>query len=196
MVTIFNFDVPNGYIGGTVGGVLVLFLIWYLFRSQGGRLDEEKQEERETERLEIDEKIVEATQSDEKKQCIVLDKLFSEIMLILRKSGNNTLADSVLSMRTQISKILSKELNEKMSVKKALQTFTNVHALINEFLAKLPNDDQQINMLVEEIKRHQQDYYKDLIKELEMDEIKKKQLQRLWTEVLDEESGQGKLQAA
>ena len=88
MVTIFNFDVPNGYIGGTVGGVLVLFLIWYLFRSQGGRLDEEKQEERETERLEIDEKIVEATQSDEKKQCIVLDKLFSEIMLILRKSGN------------------------------------------------------------------------------------------------------------
>jgi len=56
--------------------------------------------------------------------------------------------------------------------------------LINEFLAKLPNDNRKINELVEEIKKHQKRYYDDLILELNMNEDKKEQLRRLWKRLL------------
>ena len=189
MVAIFSLDIPNFYIGGAVGGVFIIFLIWFLLRSKGGRLGEEKEEERETNVLKNEEKIVEAVEEDEKKQCTILDKLFSNIMINLGNSGNNALAEEVLWRRERISVLLTREMREKMSVKDALETFKELHPLIDYFLAKLPNNNQQINTLAEEIKKHQQSYYQDLIKELEMDEIKKKQLRKLWSQFLDEENG-------
>lgn len=188
--------VPNfEYIGGGIGILIFIALIWWILgKTRQGRIGEEQQEERETDRLKNDEVVVEATQRDEKKQCKKLNNLFSDIMIILRE-GNNTLAEKLYDTRLRISVILAREVNEKMSVRTALQTFNELHALINEFLAELPNNNQ-INVLVEKIKKRQQRYYQDLIKELEMDDDKKKTLQKLWTQVLDEERGQGKLQAA
>ena len=39
-------------------------------------------------------------------------------------------------------------------------------------------------------------YYKDLIKELQMDRDKKARLKKLWVETMDEEKGSGNAQAA
>ena len=192
------FGIPNiEYIAGVIGIIFVIVIIyWILGRTRQGRIGEEQREEMETNRLKNDEAVVEATQRDEKRQCKIIDDLFSDIMIVLRNSENNSLTHELVSIRQQISLILLSEISEKMSVNTALQTFTELHALINEFLVKLPNDSQKINELVGEIKKRQQKYYQDLIKELEMDKDKKKQLQKLWIQVLDEERGQGKLQAA
>ena len=182
------------------GGNLLLFLgivvlgviIWYLIKSFGsGRIGEERQEERETEGLERDEKTAEKAQKDEKKQCKILDNLFSEIMTILRNSGNKILADQLSGTRQRISKILLAEMSEKMSVQSALQAFRELHALINDFLSKLPNDNPKINGLVEEIKKRQKRYYEDLIIELNVDEDKKKILREELKQVIDEEQGTG-----
>lgn len=188
--------IPNAeyYLGG-LGLVIAVIVIWRIISRSSGRLGEERQEERETRELEGDERINEKIQKDEKKQCRTLDNLFSDIMIILRNSGNKVLADNLSSTRQQISLILLREISERMSVKTALQTFKELHALINEFLAKLSNDNQQINVLVEEIKKHQLSYYQNIVRELEIDEKKKKTLQKLWTQVLDEEAGRGQLAA-
>jgi len=95
--------------------------VWYIIRHfQGGRIGEERQEERETERLEQDEKEAEKAQKDEKKQCKILDNLFSGIMKIFRNSGNSILADQLSDTRQRISKILLAEMKEKMSEQRAL----------------------------------------------------------------------------
>ena len=146
--------------------------------------------------MELDEKEAEISEKDEKKQCFILDGLFSEIMIILRKSGMVETADKLMEPRKRISYILRSLENEKMNVKKALQTFQELHALIKEFLSHLPTDNPKINSLVEEINGHQQRYYQDLIEELRMDEKKKAILKELWAQVLDEESGSGQLKAA
>ncbi len=190
------FGIPNiEYIGGGIGILIIFVLIWFALKGRSGRLGEERAEENETVQLLKDERVVEKDERDEKKQCKILDGLFSDIMIILRNSGNSNLADQLMDKRMRISKILKDELSEKMSVKTALQNFYELHALINEFLAKLPKDNPQINMLVEEIKKHHQRHYKDLIEELNMDRDKMKQLKKLWAQTLDEERGQGKLQS-
>ena len=157
-----------------VGAIVIGLIIWYIIRHfQGGRVGEERREERETRRLEQDEKEAEKAQKDEKKQCKILDDLFSGIMVILRNSGNNILADQLAGTRQRISKILLAEMSEKMSVQNASQAFKELHALINDFLPKLPNDNPKINELVEEIEKRQKRYYEDLIIELNVDEDKK-----------------------
>ena len=82
-------------------------------------------------------------------------------------------------------------MSEKMSVQNALQAFKELHALINDFLSKLPNDNPKINKLVEEIEKRQKRYYEDLIIELNVDEDKKKILRKEWKQVIDEEQGTG-----
>ncbi len=172
------------------GAVVIGLIVWYIIKNfKSGRIAEERQEERETEQLELYEERAEAAEKDEKKQCKILDNLFSDIMIILRNSGNNILADRLSGARQRISKILLAEMIEKMSVKTALNTFRELHALINEFAAQLPTNNQQINGLVEQIRLHQKRYYQDLVKELEMDENKKKELTELWKQVIDEEQG-------
>ena len=175
-----------------VGAIVIGLIIWYIIRHfQGGRVGEERREERETRRLEQDEKEAEKAQKDEKKQCKILDDLFSGIMVILRNSGNNILADQLAGTRQRISKILLAEMSEKMSVQNASQAFKELHALINDFLPKLPNDNPKINELVEEIEKRQKRYYEDLIIELNVDEDKKKILREEWKQVIDEEQGTG-----
>jgi len=83
------------------------------------------------------------------------------------------------------------EMSEKMSVQNASQAFKELHALINDFLSKLPNDNPKINELVEEIEKRQKRYYEDLIIELNVDEDKKKILREEWKQVIDEEQGTG-----
>ena len=191
MVAIFNLDVPNLYIGGAVGGVFVLFLIWYLFRNRGGRLGEEKQEEQETERLKSDEKQAEAAQRDEKKACVKMIKIVRQIQDILRKGGMGEVYDRVLSESASISVMLVRMRDEKMSVKRAVETFKELHAKLNEFIAKLPKDNKTISGLVGQLIYYQKREYSDLIKELQMDNDKKVMLRRLWNQETDEETGTG-----
>ena len=175
-----------------VGAIVIGLIAWYIIRHfQGGRIGEGRREEQETRRLEQDEKEAEKAQKDEKKQCRILDDLFSGIMVILRNSGNKVLADQLSVTRQRISKILLAEMSEKMSVQNASQAFKELHALINDFLSKLPNDNPKINELVEEIEKRQKRYYEDLIIELNVDEDKKKILRKEWKQVIDEEQGTG-----
>ena len=161
MVTILNFDVPNLYIGGAVGGIFVLFLIWYLFlRGQGGRLGEEKEEERETERLETDEKTAEQAQKDEKKACVIMIKIVRQIQDSLRTGGRGEVYDQVLSESGSISVMLWRMRDEKMSVKRAIETFKELHAKLNEFIAKLPKDNKTVNGLVDQLLYYQKREYK------------------------------------
>ncbi|MEK6892192.1 MAG: hypothetical protein AABX25_03335 [Nanoarchaeota archaeon] len=192
MVTILNFDVPNLYIGGAVGGIFVLFLIWYLFlRGQGGRLGEEKEEERETERLETDEKTAEQAQKDEKKACVIMIKIVRQIQDSLRTGGRGEVYDQVLSESGSISVMLWRMRDEKMSVKRAIETFKELHAKLNEFIAKLPKDNKTVNGLVDQLLYYQKREYSDLIKELQMDNDKKDMLKKLWVQETDEETGTG-----
>ena len=63
------FGVPYfEYVGGSIGAVIVIALVyWLLGKTRQGRIGEEQEEERETERLKYDEAVAEATQRDEKK---------------------------------------------------------------------------------------------------------------------------------
>jgi len=196
MVAIFNFDVPNAYIGGFIGAIFVLILIWYLFRGQGGRLGEEKEEERETERLEIDEKTAEKAQKDEKRQCVRMIHLVDQIMDTLRKGGMGEVYDKVLGVSASVHVMLRRMRDEKMNVERALETFKNLHASLNEFVSGLPKDNKAINGLVQQLDYYQKNYYKDLIKEIMMDRDKKATLKKLWNEFVNEESGSGSAKAA
>lgn len=196
MVGLFGYSVSNSYIGIGVTVAVAIGVIWYFMKRGTGRAAEERQEEEETRQLELDEKEAEMSEKDEKKQCFILDGLFSEIMTILSKSGMVETADKLMEPRKRISYILLSLENEKMNVKKALQTFQELHALIKEFLSHLPTDNPKINSSLEEINGHQQRYYQDLIGKLRMDEKKKAILKELWAQVLDEESGSGQLKAA
>ena len=184
------------YVGGTIVFLVLFYIIFRWFMGRGGRLSEEREEERETISLLEDEKKDERAQKDERNQCYILDGLFSEIMIILRKSGKNEIVDKIMESRKRISYMLKNLGREKMNVQRAFQAFRELHTRINEFLSHLPNDNQKMNSLVEQIKAHQQAYYKDLITELTMDESKKARLKKLWSEFIDEERGQGQTQAA
>ncbi|HLC62433.1 MAG TPA: hypothetical protein VJI52_05450 [Candidatus Nanoarchaeia archaeon] len=190
MVAIFNFDVPTAYIGGAVGGVFVLFLIWYLFRNKGGRLGEEKQEEKETKQLENDEKQAEAAQIDEKKACVKMIKIVRQIQDILRTEMGE-LYDRTLSESSSINVSLTRMRDEKMGLNRAIEIFKVFHAKLNDFIAKLPKDNKLINGLVSQLIYYQKREYIDLIKELKMDEDEKARLKKLWNEVNDEETGTG-----
>lgn len=193
MVDIFGYSVSNSYIGIGIAAVIAIGAIWYFLKRNTGRIAEERQEVKETDQLKKDEVAAEAAEIDEKKQCKILDYNFSDIIIILRKSGMGETAEKLMESRMQISSILNSLGTEKMSVRKALNTFKELHLLINEFLSHLPNNNPDITKLVAEINSHQQRYYQDIIKEVQMDEEKKKLLQKLWTQVLNEE---GQLQAA
>ena len=50
-----------------IGAIVIGLIVWYIIRHfQGGRVGEERREERETRRLEQDEKEAEKAQKDEK----------------------------------------------------------------------------------------------------------------------------------
>lgn len=183
------FGIQNGevYAGLILLILLVVFVIWLI--RKGGRAAEEKEEEKETEKLKKDEKQAEKAQKDERKQCKLLDAIFSEIMTELKSSGNTVLADQLYSIRQRITSILIAEMGEKMNVKSALDLFKQLHALINDFISKLPTDNAKINDLVQQIKVHQKKYYDDLVLEINLDEDKKQELRKLWKQVIDEETG-------
>lgn len=131
-----------------------------------------------------------------KKECRTLDNLFGSIMIILRRTGRNEIADKIYRNKFSIGYKLRNLGSEKMSVNTALQTFRELHASINELLSNLPTDDSQINSLVQQIKVHQQTYYRALITEAMMHQNEKNLLSKLWRQEMDEERGSGQLKAA
>lgn len=196
MVQIFSLDVPNTYLGGSIGAIFAFALLWYFLRGQGGRLGEEKQEERETRQLETDERQAETAQIDEKKQCVKMRKIVDQILDTLRSGGMGEIHDKVAGLSGSIGLMLIRMRKEQMNVERALETFKILHGSLNEFASKLPTDNKAINGLVEQLTYYQKNYYKDLIKELMMDRDKKAILKKLWGEFIDEESGSGSAQAA
>ncbi|MEK6946896.1 MAG: hypothetical protein AABX32_04785 [Nanoarchaeota archaeon] len=191
MVAIFNYDVPNLYISGAVGGVFVIFLIWFLLRNKGGRLGEEKLEEKETRQLEADEKKAERAQKDEKKQCKKMDRIVTEIERILKTEGMGEIYDGVRGVSNSVHMMLSRMLKEKMSLQRAIETFKTLHSELNEFISHLPTDNRKISSLVSQLAYYQKREYTDLINELQMDRDKKTQLKKLWNQETDEETGTG-----
>ena len=200
------FGVPNiEYIGGVIGVVIAVTIIWYLLRRKTGRLAEEVQEERETEQLKKDEIIVEAAQRDEKKECNKLRKIFEEIVVLaknvdpdfyIREHQFSGLNVRPYQLKDNIDLALNRLMDEKMSVEVAMETFKLLHASINAFLSCLPRGYGEIDRLVRLINEHQNRYYKDIIKELQMNRVKKEILKKLWRNVLDEERGRGVPKAA
>lgn len=190
MVTVFNFDVPNLYVGGAIGGVFVIFLIWFLLRNKSGRLGEERQEEVETRQLENDEKQAEAAQIDEKKACVKMIKIVRQVQDILRTEMGE-LYDRTLSESSSINVSLTRMRDEKMGLNRAIEIFKVFHAKLNDFIAKLPKDNKLINGLVDQLLYYQKREYIDLMKELKMDENEKAELKKLWKQVNDEETGTG-----
>ena len=64
---------------------------------------------------------------------------------------------------------------------------------MNDAASKLPSGDNKINRWIKEIKKHESAYYQDILREIKMDEEKKKILKLLWAQVIDEETGRGKI---
>ena len=197
MVQLWNFNIPDLYLGTGVGGViLIIVLWWFIFRNPGGRLGEERQEEVQTERLENDEKQAEKAQKDEKKCCTKMKEAVSNIEKILKKNGMGEIYDKVLGDTSSIAVMLNRMRDEKMSLERAIETFRALHANLNQFIEKVPKDNKAINNLVNELLYYQRREYTDLIKELQMDRDKKAELKKLWNEVTDEQSGSGTANAA
>lgn len=196
MVQLLNFDIPNIYLGGAGGIVLIVLLWWIVFRKQSGRLGEERQEENQTERLEQDEKQAEKAERDEKKVCAKMEKLVNGINEVLKKNGMGGIYDGLLQQTGSIKVMLWRMRDEKMSLERAIETFKALHANLNQFIEKLPKDNKTINGLVSQLLYYQKREYADLIKELQMDRDKKATLKKLWNEVTDEQSGSGTANAA
>ena len=182
-----------GYAG--IGLIIVVFILWRLFSKGGGRLGLERQEERETNELKKDELIIEATQRDEKKNCSILERAFYDLLTF---AGT---VDNQINIRTKNSAdiiflMLKRFREESMGVEQALENFKSFHNSVNEFLALLPRGNQEINRLVSVILNYQEKYYKDLIKELNMDRLKQARLQKLWRQSVNEMRGSGNVKAA
>lgn len=197
MVELFGYNIPYfEYMAASIGVVIVIFILWFLLRSGSGRIGEEREEERETERLEEDEKKAESAQKDEKRQCVRMMKLVYQILDILRKGGMGEIYDKVLPLSASIQVMLRRLRDEKMSVERALETFKTLHTSLNEFVDGLPKDNEVISGLVNQLDYYQKNYYKDLIKEIMMNRDKKATLKKLWNEFIDEQSGTGTAEAA
>lgn len=68
MVDISGYSIPNSYLGGGLGGILlIIILFWFMKSRQSGRIGEELQEERETDQLRVDEQNALRVERDEKK---------------------------------------------------------------------------------------------------------------------------------
>ena len=184
-------------IGGIVGSIILVIIAWYFIRgSRSGRISEEYTEEEETEQLEGEEGEVIKLQKDEKKNCRRMDDLFSDIMIILRNSGNNALAEQILKTRMRISYLLSSLKKEKMSLKNTRDSFLELHNLINEFISSLPKDNERINMAVAEIMNYQNNYYRDLVREVAKQRHQLQIVEDLKRKIVDEIQGSGYQRAA
>lgn len=195
MVTVLGVPYAE-YIGGGVALAIIIFLGWIFLRSKGGRLAEEQEEERETEKLEQDEKSVEHAQIEEKRLCVKMNNYINNTLEILRKGGRGEIYDKVLPVASSASVMLRRLRDEKMSVERALDTFKQLHSALNEFTAQLPNDDSRMVRSITFLRYYQNRYYKDLIKEANLDRDKKARLRKIWKETLDEEKGSGSVQVA
>ena len=184
------------YIGTAAGAIIGFFIFWYVISRGSGRMGEEIQEERETDQLRLDEVTTQKAQKDEKKVCVRMTKIVSQIQDILRTGGMGETHDQVLSEVSSISVMLRRMRDEKMSVERAIETFKTLHLKLSGFIEKLPKDNTTINGLVSQLLYYQKREYSDLIKELQMDRDKKAILRKLWAQEADEEKGSGNAQAA
>ena len=197
MVDILGLSFSGLYASYSIGGLFIIgIIIWAIrhFRSSG-RVGEERQEERETDILRLDEKRAARAQKDENRQCKILDGFFSDIMLALLRDERKDLHNKVTGSRQRISKMLHQLRDGRMNVQRTIAAFKILHADINEFISHLPRDNELIIALINEIQRHQDTYYEDLIQEWRMDEDKKKQIRLLWRQTIDQETGSGELAA-
>ncbi|MBI2658014.1 hypothetical protein HYX08_04960 [Candidatus Woesearchaeota archaeon] len=197
--------IENGEIfAGIIGIILLIVFVIWLMRGKG-RLAEEKEEEKETDKLKQDEKEAEKAQKDEKKVCKAIKKSLDEIETLAKnidpdfylkdvQMGPNLV--KVYQLKETINLALDRMISESMSVEIALETFKLLHESINLFLEHVPRGNAEIDRLIKFINDYQKAYYKDLITELEMDRDKKIRLQKLWKDVQNEQSSGGRVGTA
>ena len=185
-----------GWTGIGGGGLVIILLLWWVIRKSRGRLGEEIEEEKDTEQLQEDEIKAEKAQRDERKQCRKLEDLFRNIRAELEQTERGELSEKLGHSFLSIQSMLRILENEKINVKRALVTFKELHASINEFLTHLPEGDKKINKYIIAIKKHQDKFYQDLRKEIIMDRDKKRLLKKIWAEEMDQQTGTGYAKAA
>lgn len=181
-------------VGGVVAFALVILALWLLLRRPGGRLGEEKLEEKETDQLKKDELVVEVTQRDEKKQCKKIRKIIDELWTFASGVEPNFTRDA-LKISDLISLSIRRLESEKMNVQVAMETFRMLHNSINTYISLLPKGIAQIERLVTELNELQRKYYSDLIKETEMHRKDRTELMKLLRQEMDQEKGSGQLAA-
>ena len=84
---------------------------------------------------------------------------------------------------------------EGMSVEAAQKNFKIFYSSVNHIIDQLPIGDKKIMGWIKKIKKHESKCYEDILMEIKMDEEKKKILRLLWAQVIDEETGRGKIAA-
>lgn len=196
-MAIFGFDVP--YFGYVIGGIIIVvvgFLLWRWIRSSGGRLEENKQEERETQKLEYYERKAEQAQRDEKRQCTNMEIVIEEIIQILKREQMNEIVNEIMPRKNNIEKIIERLRKENMSEEEAISIFRELHLALGGLLEKLRNiNNGGINNLLKKLEDYEKNYYRDLVAEISENRNKRAMLKRLWTQVLDEQRGKGQAQA-
>jgi len=179
----------SNYLAGGIGGVIVVIIIvWFLSRRKSGRIGEERQEERETDQLREDEVEAVQDQVEEKRQCHILDGLFTEIITILHRSGV-AVSEEIIEFRRRISSLIVSLEKEQEGVEQTLETFRELHSSITMFARILPMGNTEVDAILNKIGEYQKDYYKVLMDEIKMDKDKKERLRKLWTDEMNEEKG-------
>lgn len=189
-------DIPNiGYIGGGVGILVVAYLLWRYLRNRGSRIEEENKEKKETSIFGNDVQAARKAQKDEQKQIKALQKLFMNIWERLKDTQGGGLSNEVVKSLMTILAKLDNFKKEGVSVEAARKDFQIFYSSVNLLVNQLPTGDKKIMGWIREIKKHESRYYEDILIEIKMDEEKKKILRLLWTHVVDEETGKGKVAA-
>ena len=184
-----------GYIGSGVGILIVVYLLWRYFWREKGRIGEENLEQGETSILEGDVRTAKKAQKDEQKQIRTLQKLFMDIWQRIRDTQRGGMSNELVESFMIILAKLDNFKKEGMSVEAAQKNFQIFYSSVNHIIDQLPIGDKKIMGWIKEIKKHESKYYEDILTEIKMDEEKKKILRLLWAQVIDEETGRGKIAA-
>ena len=106
------------------------------------RITEEREEETDTLSIYRDEIRAVDFEKDEKKHCVKLINLFTNIIVLLKQSNEGAIAEQLSGPTQSITNMLERLRQENMGVERAKETFTKLYTSTREFVSKLPKDPE------------------------------------------------------